>query len=101
MERSFAASSPAFEVKGAKNVRMKASAWLDVDFDRKFIKCACFQRLSCGGADVEPLYQAFLAAGLPKRGIPRMDPIENKPWGMREIAIVDDDGNLLRVGQEL
>ena len=53
------------------------------------------------GADVEPLYQAFLVAGLPKRGIPRMDTIENKPWGMREFAIVDEDGNLLRVGQEL
>jgi hypothetical protein len=37
--------------------------------------------------------------GLPKRGIPRMDAIENKPWGMREFAVFDEDGNLLRVGQ--
>jgi len=36
--------------------------------------------------------------GLPKRGIPRMGAIENKHWGMREFAVVDDDGNLLRVG---
>lgn len=50
-------------------------------------------------ADVEPLYKSFLAAGLPKRGIPRMAAIENKPWGMREFAVVDEDGNLLRVGQ--
>ena len=57
----------------------------------------CYLRV----ADVEPLYQAFLAAGLPMRGIPRMDAIENKPWGMREFAIVDEDGNLLRVGQVL
>jgi catechol 2,3-dioxygenase-like lactoylglutathione lyase family enzyme len=57
----------------------------------------CYLRV----ADVEPLYQAFLAAGLPKRGIPRMDAIENKPWGMREFAVVDEDGNLLRVGQVL
>ena len=57
----------------------------------------CYVRV----ADVEPLYNAFLAAGLPMRGIPRMDAIENKPWGMREFAIVDEDGNLLRVGQEL
>ncbi len=35
----------------------------------------------------------------PKQGIPRMDAIENKPWGLREFALVDEDGNLLRVGQ--
>ena len=57
----------------------------------------CYLRV----ADVEPLYEAFLAAGLPLRGIPRMDAIENKPWSMREFAIVDEDGNLLRVGQVL
>src|SRR5689334_23119155 len=57
----------------------------------------CYLRVG----NVEPLYQAFLAAALPARGIPRMDTIENKPWGMREFAIVDEDGNLLRVGQEL
>ena len=37
--------------------------------------------------------------GLPKRGIPRMDGIDYKPWGMRELAVFDEDGNLLRVGQ--
>ena len=57
----------------------------------------CYLRV----ADVEPLYKACLAAGLPLRGIPRMDAIENKPWSMREFAIVDEDGNLLRVGQVL
>ena len=57
----------------------------------------CYLRV----ADVEPLYKAFLAASLPLRGIPRMDAIENKPWSMREFAIVDEDGNLLRVGQVL
>ncbi|MFM7753710.1 MAG: bleomycin resistance protein [Cyanobium sp.] len=57
----------------------------------------CYLRV----ADVEPLYNAFLAAGLPASGIPRMHAIENKPWGMREFAVIDEDGNLLRVGQEL
>src|SRR5690349_13774691 len=50
-------------------------------------------------ADVESLYQAFALAQLPRIGIPRMDAIENKPWGMREFAVVDDDGSLLRIGQ--
>jgi catechol 2,3-dioxygenase-like lactoylglutathione lyase family enzyme len=57
----------------------------------------CYLRV----AEVEPLYKAFLAAGLPRRGIPRMDSLEDKPWGMREFAVVDEDGNLLRVGQVL
>lgn len=52
-------------------------------------------------ADVESLHKAFLSAGLPSRGIPRIDAIGNKPWGMREFAIVDEDGNLVRVGQVL
>ena len=35
------------------------------------------------------------------RGLPRMDTIEDRPWGMREFVIVDEDGNLLRIGQAL
>ena len=34
-------------------------------------------------------------------GIPRITALEDQPWGMREFALVDPDGNLLRVGQEL
>jgi len=52
-------------------------------------------------ADVEGSYRAFASAELPRRGIPRMDALEDKAWGMREFAIVDSDGNLLRIGQTL
>lgn len=55
----------------------------------------CYLRV----ASVEALYQAFLTAGLPRQGRPRMDFLEDKPWGMREFAVVDEDGNLIRVGQ--
>lgn len=51
--------------------------------------------------DVDTLYQAFSHAGLPRLGIPRMDRLENKPWGMKEFAVVDEDGNLYRIGQVL
>jgi catechol 2,3-dioxygenase-like lactoylglutathione lyase family enzyme len=51
--------------------------------------------------DVDNLYQAFSRSALPAKGIPRMDPLENKPWGLREFAVVDEDGNLLRIGQVL
>ncbi len=57
----------------------------------------CYLRV----ADVTSLYRAFEAAALPRRGIPRMDALERKPWGMLEFAVVDPDGNLLRIGQVL
>jgi hypothetical protein len=28
-----------------------------------------------------------------------MDRLEAKPWGMTEFAVIDEDGNLLRIGQ--
>jgi len=51
--------------------------------------------------DVDRIYRAFANTDLPATGIPRMDRIESKPWGMREFAIVDPDGNLIRIGQTL
>jgi catechol 2,3-dioxygenase-like lactoylglutathione lyase family enzyme len=57
----------------------------------------CYLRV----ADVEGMYRAFAVAGLPRQGIPRLDPLEDKPWGMREFAIVDPDGSLIRIGQRL
>ncbi|WP_396103665.1 bleomycin resistance protein [Cyanobium sp. Lug-B] len=49
--------------------------------------------------DLDTFYKACSALGLPHTGIPRMDRLEDKPWGLREFAIVDPDGNLLRIGQ--
>ncbi len=49
--------------------------------------------------DVEEIYRGFSLSELPKHGIPRMDALEDKPWGLREFAVVDLDGNLLRIGQ--
>jgi uncharacterized glyoxalase superfamily protein PhnB len=57
----------------------------------------CYLRVS----DAEATYRAFAAAELPRKGIPRMDALQDQPWGMREFAIVDPDGNLLRIGQTL
>lgn len=55
----------------------------------------CYVRVG----DADALYQELLTAQLPYSGIPRIDVIADKPWGMREFAIVDEDGNLLRIGQ--
>lgn len=57
----------------------------------------CYLRVG----DVQSLYDIVLASGLPHAGIPRMDRLEDKPWGLREFAVVDPDGNLVRIGQLL
>lgn len=57
----------------------------------------CYLRVADAGA----LHRDFGKAQLPAHGIPRQDPIEDKPWGMREFAVVDPDGNLIRIGQVL
>jgi catechol 2,3-dioxygenase-like lactoylglutathione lyase family enzyme len=49
--------------------------------------------------DVKNVYNAFSSSKLPRTGIPRMDVLEDKPWGLREFAVVDVDGNLLRIGE--
>lgn len=51
--------------------------------------------------NVDELHEVFAKANLPKSGIPRMDNLENKPWGMREFALIDPDGNLIRIGQTI
>jgi catechol 2,3-dioxygenase-like lactoylglutathione lyase family enzyme len=57
----------------------------------------CYLRVQ----DVEAIYNAFRTANLPVQGIPRIDRLESKPWGMKEFAVVDEDGTLVRVGQVL
>ena len=57
----------------------------------------CYIRVT----DVERIYLAIKLAQLPQKGIPRQDPLEDKPWGMREFAVVDLDGNLIRIGQQI
>jgi catechol 2,3-dioxygenase-like lactoylglutathione lyase family enzyme len=46
--------------------------------------------------DADALYAEFL-----QKSVERMIPPANKPWLMRELNIVDPDGNLLRFGQKI
>lgn len=69
-----------------------------------FLHRALVPEQSCAGAylrvaDVAAIHRDASACALPRTGIPRMDALEDKPWGLREFAIVDEDGNLLRIGQ--
>ena len=55
----------------------------------------CYWRVK----DVDALHAEYQSVGLPGSGVPRMDEVGDKPWGMREFAIVDPSGNLVRIGQ--
>ena len=49
-------------------------------------------------SDLDRLHEAFIGAGLPtsNRDVPRISSPVDQPWGFREFAVVDPDGNLLR-----
>ena len=55
----------------------------------------CYVRLQ----DVDALHAELAAAQLPPHGIPRLERVEDKPWGMRDFALIDADGNLLKFGR--
>jgi len=57
----------------------------------------CYWRVG----DVDALHAEYRKARLPASGIPRLEDVEDRDWGMREFAIVDPSGNLVRVGQQL
>jgi catechol 2,3-dioxygenase-like lactoylglutathione lyase family enzyme len=57
----------------------------------------CYLRVN----DVDTLHHDWSALGLPGAGIPRLTAVSDKPWGMREFALVDPNGNLVRVGEEI
>ncbi len=63
--------------------------------------------VSCHGAylrpdNVDEISKELEALGLPSRGaFPSFGPAEDKPWGMREATLIDPDGNLIRIGQEI
>lgn len=47
------------------------------------------------------LHAELAAADLPAQGIPRLERVADKPWGMREFALLDIDGNLVKFGRVL
>ena len=47
----------------------------------------------------EEVHAEYAALGLPAEGIPRLHGApEDADYGLREFAVVDPDGNLLRIG---
>jgi hypothetical protein len=52
-------------------------------------------------SNIDVLDSEWAKLGLPVTGIPRLERATDKPWGMRELALLDLNGNLIRAGQEL
>lgn len=57
----------------------------------------CYWRVK----DADALYEEFARLGLPREGIPRLNPPQDEPWWMREFNLVDPSGNLVRIGHNL
>src|SRR5262245_55082544 len=77
------------------DLRMHFFAFKDISPKENYAQC--YWRVQ----DVDALYAEYLACGVPNVGTPRLMPVEDTPWGMREFAIVDPNGNLVRVGQQI
>jgi len=69
--------------------------WAELDPTSNF--SSCYLRV----ADVDAWYGRFARAELPARGMPSLGGIEKKFYNMREFRLVDPDGNLVRVGEEI
>ena len=77
------------------DLRMHFFAFADISPEHNYAQC--YWRVQ----DVDALYAELHAAGLPKSGTPRLGPLEDRPWGMREFSIIDPNGNLVRVGRQI
>jgi len=67
----------------------------DLDPERSI--AGCYLRVG----DVDRVERAWSSLGLPLGGIPRLEPAEDRASGMRELVLLDPDGNRVRVGQIL
>ena len=74
------------------NLEMHFFAFADIPPDQN---SGCYWRVQ----NVDALYEECQASGLTDSGTLCLLPVENKPWGTREFALIDPNGNLIRVGQ--
>jgi catechol 2,3-dioxygenase-like lactoylglutathione lyase family enzyme len=68
------------------------------DVDPRTSIAGCYLYVS----DADSLFAEFSRLGLPADGIPRLHGApQDTDYGLREFALVDPDGNLLRIGSSL
>lgn len=58
-------------------------------------------------SDVDGLYESFTSGArgalgrVPTRGVPRIGPVRNMSYGVRQFIVVDPGGNYIRIGQPI
>ncbi len=57
----------------------------------------CYLRV----ADADVVLRSWRTLDLPASGVPRISPIADRAWGMREFEVIDPNGNRVRVGHIL
>jgi catechol 2,3-dioxygenase-like lactoylglutathione lyase family enzyme len=77
------------------DLSMHFFAFPDISPEQNYAQC--YWRVN----DVDALYAEFQTASLSSTGTQRLEPLEDRPWGMREFFITDPNGNLVRVGQQM
>ena len=80
-----------------KRDKVEVHFYLDGAYDPKTQAGSAYLRSD----DVDALSDEWAQLGLPEEGYPRFVPAEDKSWGMRECALVDNSGHLIRAGIEI
>jgi hypothetical protein len=66
------------------------------DVDPLTSSAGCYLRVR----DPDALHAEFVRSGA-AAAARKIDPVATKPWGMREFAVIDPNGSLLRIGARL
>ncbi len=51
--------------------------------------------------DVDTLFDILSPEFLPTEGVELIKKIKDEPWGMREFYVIDEDGSILKFGQQI
>ena len=73
----------------AGEIELHFFAWDDLDPHAS--AALCHLRVP----DTDALHRLWAPLDLPREGVPRMTRVNGTPWGMRQFALVDPDGNCL------
>lgn len=74
--------------------------WEHPDEDPLTNDVACYLRFDTAD-EVRALHEAWAGTGLPGHGVPRLVAPQATDYGLLEMALVDADGSLVRVGGTL
>lgn len=90
--RASRSSAPDYIVLRAGEVEVHVFHWPSLEPENS----QALQHISVRDADA--LHQAWSRVQLPAHGLPRMSALSETPWGARQFALVDPDGNCLSFG---